>query len=69
MTNTTLISTTYILAELAVCIGPVSSPNSLLTGKLTGKIAKFGPDPATPPSTNAATTGFLGRAPVNNNRE
>jgi hypothetical protein len=37
--------------------------NSLLTGKLTGKIAKLGANVATPPSLNAVAMGLFSEFP------
>jgi hypothetical protein len=43
--------------------------NFLLTGKLTGKIAKLGLTQATRQSLNAAATGFLAKFPMKTNRK
>jgi hypothetical protein len=42
-TKTTTLSIAYTLADDAVSCEPVSVPNSLLTGKLTGNFAESGP--------------------------
>jgi hypothetical protein len=43
-TKTTTISMAYMVAEVAVMCRPVSGPNSLISGKITGKFAKTGRD-------------------------
>jgi hypothetical protein len=50
----------------AVVFEPVAAIEFLLTGKLTGKIAKFGCDVAPPSSLNAVTTGLFGEIPYEN---
>jgi len=40
--KTTTLSIAYTLAEDAVSCEPVSAPNSLLTGKITGNFAESG---------------------------